>query len=69
MRNVEDITMVLNTKEKFLSPGSRVIKNWFMLGVCFCRVVDACRNFGEHERNVRVAQGIAKSNSSFLSAL
>ena len=45
------------------------MKNWFMLGVCLCRVADACRNFGEHERNVTVAQGIAKSNSSFLSAL
>ena len=25
--------------------------------------------FGEHERCVRVAQGVAESNSSFLSAL
>ena len=28
-----------------------------------------CGKFGEHERCVRVAQGIAESNSSFLSAL
>ena len=27
------------------------------------------RKFGEHERYIRVARGIAKSNSSFLSAL
>ena len=30
---------------------------------------EACRKFGEHERCIRVAQGIAESNSSFLSAL
>ena len=30
---------------------------------------EACRKFGEHERCIRVARGIAKSNSSFLSAL
>ena len=30
---------------------------------------EARRKFGEHERCVRVARGIAKSNSSFLSAL
>ena len=30
---------------------------------------EARRKFGEHERCVRVAWGVAKSNSSFLSAL
>ena len=30
---------------------------------------EACGKFGEHERCIRVAQGIAESNSSFLSAL
>ena len=30
---------------------------------------EAHGKFGEHERCVRVAQGIAKSHSSFLSAL
>ena len=30
---------------------------------------EACGKFGEHERCVRVAQGIAESNSSSLSAL
>ena len=30
---------------------------------------EARRKFGEHERCIRVAWGIAKSNSSFLSAL
>ena len=30
---------------------------------------EARRKFGEHERCIRVARGIAKSNSSFLSAL
>ena len=30
---------------------------------------EAHRKFGEHERSIRVAQGIAKNNSSFLSAL
>ena len=30
---------------------------------------EACGKFGEHERRVRVAQGVADSNSSFLSAL
>ena len=29
---------------------------------------EACGKFGEHERCVRVAQGIAESNSSSLSA-
>ena len=27
---------------------------------------EACREFGEHERCVRVARGIAENNSSFL---
>ena len=30
---------------------------------------EACGKFGEHERCVRVAQGIAESNSSSLSSL
>ena len=30
---------------------------------------EACRKFGEHKRCVRVAQGVAMSNSSFWSAL
>ena len=30
---------------------------------------EACGKFGEHERCVRVARGIAESNSSSLSAL
>ena len=30
---------------------------------------EACGKFGEHERCVRVARGVAESNSSFLSAL
>ena len=30
---------------------------------------EACGKFGEHERCVRVAQGITESNSSSLSAL
>ena len=30
---------------------------------------EACGKFGEHERCVRVAQGIAESNSSSLRAL
>ena len=39
------------------------IKNWFY------RVIYPRRKFGEHERREKVAQGGAKSNSSFLSAL
>ena len=31
--------------------------------------MDACGKFGDHERSIRVARGVAKSNSSFLSAL
>ena len=31
--------------------------------------MDARRKFGEHEKSVRVAQGAAESNSSFLNAL
>ena len=36
---------------------------------CVYRVMDARGKFGEHERSVRVAEGVAESNSSFLSAL
>ena len=36
---------------------------------CVYRVMDARGKFGEHKRSVRVARGIAESNSSFLSAL
>ena len=31
--------------------------------------MDARRKFGEHKNYIRVAQGAAESNSSFLSAL
>ena len=46
-------------------PGRRI-------GSCLAyvyRVMDARGKFGGHERSVRVAQGVAESNSSFLSAL
>ena len=36
---------------------------------CVYRVMDARGKFGEHERNVRVARGVGKSNFNFLSAL
>ena len=36
---------------------------------CVYRVMDARGKFGEHEKRVRVARGVAESNSSFLSAL
>ena len=39
-----------------------------MSAVCSSRY-EAFGKFGEHERCVRVAQGIADSNSSFLSVL
>ena len=39
-----------------------------MSAVCSSRY-EAFGKFGEHERCIRVAQGIADSNSSFLSAL
>ena len=42
--------------------------NWFMLSGVY-RVMDARGKFGEHERSVRVARGVAESTSSFLSAL
>ena len=35
---------------------------------CVDRVMDACGKFGEQERNVRVARGVAESKSSFLRA-
>ena len=31
-------------------------------------IMDAQGKFGEHKRSVRVARGVAESNSSFLSA-
>ena len=34
-----------------------------------CLSYGACGKFGEHERSTRVAEAIAKGNSSFLSAL
>ena len=39
-----------------------------MSAVCSSRY-EAFGKFGEHERCVRVAQGVADSNSSFLSVL
>ena len=36
---------------------------------CVYRVMDARGKFREHERSVKVARGVAESNSSFLSAL
>ena len=45
------------------------LKDRFMLGVFISGVMYARRIFGEHERKERVAQGAAKSNSSFLGTL
>ena len=45
-----------------------IVMNWFMLSVRMSSY--ACtRKFGEHERSIRVARGVAESNSNFLSAL
>ena len=49
-------------------------KRTIYLKICSClaciyRVRDARGNFGEHEKCVRVARGIAESNSSFFNAL
>ena len=45
-----------------------MINNWFICQHVFARY-EACGKFGEHKRCIRVAQGIAESNYSFLSAL
>ena len=45
-----------------------MVKNWFMLSVRISSY-GCTEEFGEHERSVRVARGVAESNSSFLSAL
>lgn len=37
--------------------------------VCVCRVVGARGKLGGYKRRVRVTEGAAESNSSFLSAL
>ena len=44
------------------------MKDCFMLGVCMSSC-GCMQKFWRAERDIRVAQGIAKSNSSFLSAL
>ena len=44
------------------------INNWFMLQRALSSY-GARGKFGEHERSVRVARGVAEGNSSFLSAL
>ena len=44
------------------------INNWFMRQRASSRY-EARGKFGEHERCVRVARGVAESSSSFLSAL
>ena len=43
----------------FLYSAVPILKNWFMLSVRIYRVVDADGNFGEDERRVRVARGVA----------
>ena len=47
------------------SLGSTIASN---VSMCSSRY-EACGKFGEHERCVRVARGVAESNSGFLSAL
>ena len=47
---------------------------WIMIKIhsclaCVYHVMDARLKFGQHERSVRVAQDVAESNPSFLSAL
>ena len=44
---------------------------WLRIGSCLAcvyRVMDVRGKFGEHERSVRVARGVAESNSSFFSS-
>ena len=45
-----------------------ILNNWFMLQRTLSSY-GAHGKFGEHERSVRVARGVAEGNSSFLSAL
>ena len=48
------------------------VQKYVRIGSCLAyvyRVMDARGKIGEHERSVRVARGVAESNSSFLSAL
>ena len=44
-----------------------LLNYWFMLSVCI--VISAQEKLGGYERRVRVTEGAAESNSSFLSAL
>ena len=53
---------------KWATSRNLKIKNLFMLSVCISSY-GCTREFGEHEKCVRVAWGAAESNSSFLSAL
>ena len=43
----------------FLYSAVPILKNCFMLSVRIYRVVDVHGNFGEDERRVRVARGVA----------
>ena len=56
-------------REKFFHRVKNVIKQLVHTSAVRSSRYEARGKFGEHERCVRVARGVAESNSSFLSAL
>ena len=42
-----------------------IVTTWSVLSVVY-RIMDARGKFGEHERSIQVARGVAESISSFL---
>ena len=56
-------------REKILHQVENVIKQLVHTSAVRSSRYEARGKFGEHERCVRVARGVAESNSSFLSAL
>ena len=67
--HARDISKQITQEKKIYKNIENVIKQLVhMSAVCSSRY-EAFGKFGEHERCIRVAQGIADSNSSFLSVL
>ena len=67
--HAHDISKQIPREKKIFHWVENVIKQLVHTSAVCSSRYEARGKFGEHERCVRVARGVAESNSSFLSAL
>ena len=67
--HAHDVSKQIPREKKIFHRVENVIKQLVHTSAVRSSRYEARGKFGEHERCVRVARGVAESNSSFLSAL